>query len=269
MNKSNQGLSRDRIREIELNILKCINAVCKEHNIQYFLDYGSLLGAIRHKGFIPWDDDIDICMKRHDYDRFVQVMSAKKDCRYKILTSDTDSNYFYEFAKVVDSHTTLEETQTIANPNMGVWVDVFPKDNLPKCHWLLKKVINCLVVLRIFSVFQPFPKHHSRLFYPIWIFARVIGFRSFQKAILYLSTLWNDESPLIGDLRDISAPRYCWRQEVFAETEFVEFEGERYPAPRLWDEYLRGLYGDYMQIPPKDKQKTHEFVAYYKKDELL
>ncbi len=257
-------LDNSEVRNLELDILKYIDKICKEHHIQYFLDYGTLLGAIRHKGFIPWDDDVDICMKRSDYERFVEIMSSADNARYRVLTAETDPHYFYEFAKVVDTHTCLEETQTIANPNMGVWVDVFPKDNLPKCHWLLKKTINFLVVLRIFSVFHPFPKHHSILFYPLWLIARLVGPRPFLKAITSLSTRWGDESPYVGDLIDIVSKRYCWKKEMFEEVVYVEFEGGKYPAPKFWDDYLKGLYNNYMQLPPEDKRKTHEFIAYLK-----
>ena len=257
-------LDNSEVRNLELEILKYIDQICKEHHIQYFLDYGTLLGAIRHKGFIPWDDDVDICMKRSDYERFVEIMSSADNTRYRVLTTDTDPHYFYEFAKVVDTHTCLEETQTIPNPNMGVWVDVFPKDNLPKGHWLLKKTINFLVVLRIFSVFQPFPKHHSILFYPLWLIARLIGPRPFLKAITFLSTKWDDDSPYVGDLIDIVSKRYCWKKEMFDEAVYVEFEGGKYPAPKFWDDYLKGLYNNYMQLPPEDKRKTHEFIAYLK-----
>ena len=259
-----QTLSREIVKKIEIEILNHIDAVCKEHNIKYYLDYGTLLGAIRHKGFIPWDDDIDICMKRDEYERFVRVMSNVKDSRFQLLTTETDPYFFYEFAKVVDSRTRLIESLTIESPNMGVWVDVFPKDNLPRFHRLLKFIVNVLLVFRIFSVFRKFPKHHSILFYPIWCVARVIGFRPFVNTIKKLSIMYRKSDNYVGDLRDLSAPKYFWSREMFDKAELVEFEGGMYPAPQRWHEYLSGLYGDYMILPPEDQRRVHLFNAYYK-----
>ena len=122
MNKKKQ-LTGEEVKQVELGILDYINSICKEHKIEYFLDYGTLLGAIRHKGFIPWDDDIDICMTRKNYERFVSVFSKDDKSNYKLLSMETSSSYYYEFGKVVDTRTVLNETETIELPGMGIWVD--------------------------------------------------------------------------------------------------------------------------------------------------
>ncbi len=264
MNKKKQ-LTREEVKQVELGILDYINSICKEHKIEYFLDYGTLLGAIRHNGFIPWDDDIDICMTRKDYERFVSIFFNNEKSNYKLLSMETSSSYYYEFGKVIDTRTILNETETIALPGMGVWVDIFPKDNLTKRHKLLKWIVTVLVVCRVFAVYQKFPKKHNILFYPVWLISRLIGYKPFLKLTKRLSIInVEKETPYIGDLRDLTAKQYAWNKEMFSKSVFVPFEGKEYPAPQNWDGYLRGLYGDYMKLPPEDKRIPHNFEAYWK-----
>ncbi len=261
---SKQRLSEQEVRHVELGILDYINSICKEHKIEYFLDYGTLLGAIRHKGFIPWDDDIDICMKREDYERFVSIIAKEENPNYKLLSMDTAPSYYYEFGKVVDTRTILNETETIELPGMGVWVDVFPKDNLPRHHGFLKWVVTVLVVCRVFAVYKKFPSKHSALFYPVWVISRLIGYKPFLRLSRRLSMVAKKKTtPYIGDLRDLTAKQYAWDKEMFSESVLVSFEGKEYPAPKNWDGYLKGLYGDYMKLPPEDKRIPHSFEAYW------
>lgn len=256
----NNTLTDIDIKSIEVNILDYIDAICNEHDIPYFLDYGTLLGAVRHKGFIPWDDDVDICMKRADYDRFVQIASQQnKNSRYKILTNDIDPTYHYEFAKVVDSETILKEDNVLECANMGVWVDIFPKDRLPRLYKLLRIGIVVFFVCRIFSVYKKFPKKHNKLFYPVWIISKMVGFKPFLKLTSYLCRLGNKNknSKYLCALTSLTSKCYIWDNEIFEESTLLEFEGKKYPAPKLWDKYLSMLYGDYMVIPPKSKQVHH------------
>lgn len=264
MNKKKQ-LTGEEVKLVELGILDYIDAICKKHQIKYFLDYGTLLGAIRHKGFIPWDDDIDICMKRKDYERFISIFVNDNNPNYKFLSMETSSSYYYEFGKVVDTRTVLNETETIELPGMGVWVDVFPKDNLPRQHKLLKWIVTVLVVCRVFSVYKKFPQKHSFLFYPVWLVARLIGYKPFLKFTKRLSIVYLKKgTPYIGDLRDLTAKQYAWDRDMFDKSVLVPFEGKEYPAPQNWDEYLKGLYGHYMKLPPEDKRIPHSFEAYWK-----
>ena len=113
-----------------MNILKFIDRVCKENDISYFVNYGTLLGAIRHKGFIPWDDDIDICLYREDYNRFLNVVKELKDERYKVLDYDSSDWYFQNFAVIVDDWTIVEDNIKVKPHDTSVFVDVFPVDRV-------------------------------------------------------------------------------------------------------------------------------------------
>lgn len=260
------SLSDNEVRLVELDILDYIDKICKKYNISYFLDYGTLLGAIRHKGFIPWDDDIDIAMKREDYERFSEVMKSESHSRFKFLTSKVDSYYPYEMGKVVDTRTKLIETNIQTSPDMGVWVDVFPKDYIPKHHLLLRISIFITFTFRVFAVYKKFPNQHSILFLPIWFISRLLGYHFFLRITQCLIELSGKcKNPLyIGSIRDFVSKEYKWDKSFFDQIEYKDFEGKSLPVPQKWSEYLTGLYGDYMTLPPEDKRKRHKFNVYWK-----
>lgn len=125
-------LSLDQVKETALQLLIYVDRICEENDLKYSLYYGTLLGAVRHKGFIPWDDDIDIVMLRPDYDKLLSILA--KDETYLLLDQSTRPDYRYTFAKLVDSNTYLESTQFYSgeDPELGVFLDIFPLDGVPE-----------------------------------------------------------------------------------------------------------------------------------------
>ena len=259
-------ISDSELRHVELGILDYIDTVCKENNIRYFLDYGTLLGAVRHKGFIPWDDDIDICMLRDDYVKFCDVFNKQNSSNYLLLTSDNDREFPYEIGKVVDTRTKLIETDIQTSKDMGVWVDIFPKDFIPKRHKFLRLCLFISFIFRIFAVYKKFPPQRNKVFYPLWVVARLLGYRVFLCINKFLISIGGKDktSPYVGNLRDFVSKVYYWDRTFFEDVDYVEFEGRTYPAPKNWDEYLKGLYGNYMVLPPEDKRKRHKFDVYWR-----
>ena len=125
---SEKVLSLEEIKRIELGILEYLHQVCEKHDIKYFIDFGTLLGAVRHKGFIPWDDDMDICMLREDYEKLQDYLIANPDERYEVMSYKNNLNYVYPFMKVQDNQTYLLEEDVRIDSNMGIYVDIFPVD---------------------------------------------------------------------------------------------------------------------------------------------
>ena len=257
-------LSKAEVKRIELDILDFVHETCRKYGISYMLDYGTLLGAVRHKGFIPWDDDVDIAMKRKDYNRFLEVMARNPSPRFKIITSDTDRHYYYEFAKIVDVRTRLQENGILNSSEMGVWVDIFPKDNMPSYHRVVKPIFTLTRLFRIFSVFSKFPDHHSKWWYPIWLVARFTGPRPYVQMNKMLTKVCSKEnSDLMGSWIHLHI-KYVWNSSMFNDLTTLEFEGKQYNVPVQWDAYLKDLYGDYMKLPPENQRKTHKFVVYWR-----
>ena len=262
----NKRISAQDVKDIEINILDYIDSICKKHHIEYFLGYGTLLGAIRHKGFIPWDDDIDICMKRKDYEKFISVLSNEQHETYNLLHSSIDSTYYYEIAKVVDVRTKVIGHEVDDIPNEGVWVDIFPLDAVSKHQKFQRYLVKVCMVFRIMSVYKKFPAHkRSYLFYPLWLIARLVGFKLPLKITDWLSKSGTNEN-IIGYIAAMSTTgsKYCSPASWFKETVEVDFEGKKYPAPKAYHDYLKSKYGDYMKLPPENKRVGHPVEAYWR-----
>lgn len=260
-------LDINEIKEIELNILIYIDKLCKDYNLRYSLCGGTLIGAIRHKGFIPWDDDIDILMPRPDYDLFIRLLNDKNN-RYYAMTGN-DENYYYNFAKVVDTNTVLLETQYNKIEGMGVFVDIFPVDSFPDD--MIQKKCKEIYITRHLINYYAFETIKFRKNILKWIESKYFFYKSrtyslsdLQKKYISIVT----EKPygstekvfLTGAYEIVPLPL-----KMFEEYIEVEFEGKMFSVIKQYDDYLRTIYGDYMKLPPKEKQVTiHSFEAYWK-----
>ena len=122
----------DEFKLITKELLGWIDMICQKNNIHYFGAYGTLIGAVRHNGFIPWDDDIDICMMRTDYDKFIEIVNKLNDSQHYLLTSNTEKGYYNNFARVCDRRCILKIRGTLDIPHFGAFVDVFPLDKVPE-----------------------------------------------------------------------------------------------------------------------------------------
>ena len=246
--------------------------MCKEHNIKYFLHGGTALGAVRHKGFIPWDDDIDVMLFRDEYNRLIDVLHMKKS-RYKILSNLIQDDYFYSHSKLVDTDTILIETPVPYVSDSGVFIDIFPLDYLPndvaKRKYIKKKYhfYNFLKFssLQLENISKTFGKKLAHeLAKPI---CRFIGWKYFDKKIeAILKTLKAEKTEyvndLVGNMEYNSDMKALW----FDSTKMVMFEGQEFPVPAEYDSWLRVKYGDYMKLPPEEERVTHHhFKAYYKR----
>lgn len=263
-------LTLQELKNIEFEILKMFDVFCKKNNIKYFLAFGTLLGAIRYKKFIPWDDDIDVLVPREDYDRLLTLFQDNE--KYHLFAFEKDNKFLFPFAKLCDMTTRKEET---VYPNkgitLGVEMDIFPLDAFDSDIKKAKKETKCifnnmnwLLRTKLNKVFSNNPINRF-IWNIILLFAKILGGEYFVKKIIKESNKPEQKGGnyLGAKVWPIWGERGIIPAEAFAETVEIEFEGQMFPAPAGYDTYLTCLYGDYLPEPPKEKQKTHHnFKAY-------
>lgn len=250
----------DEVKRIQISVLDEVDLFCKNNGIRYFLIAGTLLGAVRHKGFIPWDDDIDICMLRKEYERFVSLYEGKTT---EIMTSEKNGDYYYPFAKVV-KRSTLTEEECDYSSTLGINIDVFQIDNIPDGEKARRKYYRNISRYRKLLSRKVFwkTKHLFKkvLLLPYFLFHGSISKKqSINKMNVVASqykdemtqlrgcTIWND------DMRGIV------NSECFDDAVYLEFEHKKYPCPIGYKEWLSSKYGDYMKLPPEsERASTHK-----------
>ena len=262
-------IGTQELKEIQLSILKRIDSFCRDNNIQYSLAFGSLLGAIRHKGYIPWDDDLDIMIPRREYDIFVKSFC---DENYRIIDLSNDVEYELPFAKVYDTRTIMEEYAE-TRMNFGVNIDVFPLDYAPNnklelfVFLLRKQIWNTIHLLKFLKVSKTRSFFKNFLIKVFHCILSPLSIRKTSERMDSLSRLYNSKQ---GNLMGIIAPADNRKKELFSAfvfTQFIRmpFEGIQVMVIRNYDEYLRGTFGNYMQLPPIEKRVSHHsFKAWWK-----
>ncbi len=255
-----EKLNIEDIKKIELNMLKELHDFCIKNEIKYFLAYGTLLGAVRHKGFIPWDDDIDLCMLRSDYEKFIRYFNSDK---YSICIPGAKS-YNYPFVKVYDKSTILNEKTTSRKTIFGIYIDIFPLDYFPKEQKTLKKIAH---YRNIIDIKNSKLKKKRSILKSIAVFAAktVYLVYSIEKACKKMDVICANipKTDLLSDLVWGFKSDEKFPSELFLETCCLEFENEEFYAMKEYDRYLRRIYGDYMTLPPIEKRiSNHTFDAY-------
>ena len=261
----------DESKEIQLNLLQNVMTFCKENKIRCWLCGGTLLGAIRHHGFIPWDDDIDLEMPREDYIRFLKLFHGKNNI--KIISIENNSHYYQVFAKIYDSRTCLIENINHAC-KIGVCLDIFPLDNLTDDFEDCKKLAGRLsfwqkiLKFKLIKLSKNRPLSRNILIAIGKLFSIVFSVRYIIKKIDVLTQTfsYNKESVYVGALATQTyGLREIMKREWFQEDIEVKFEGAMYPAPAGYHNILSQMYGDYMIPPPENKRKSHhDYIAYWK-----
>lgn len=261
------------LRSIQLGILKHFDNYCKENEIHYFLSNGTALGAVKYGGFIPWDDDIDVCVPRADYTKLIAKYPLNNyDSRYHLYACETNDNYLFPFAKMSDETTVIKENNVDNGVKLGVNIDIFPLDGFGNSEEEAKCIFKRMEKLRHrlhwakmcdFRSTNPLKNLAKRIISARYKF---VGARKYCLQISDYAQSLPYLSEYIGDCTwGFYGVGEAHRCEIFADSVKVTFEGEKYPVPIGYDQYLRGLYGDYKVDPPLEKQVTHHnFYAYYK-----
>lgn len=257
------------LQKIELEILKKIDEVCKKNKLRYWLDSGTLLGAVRHHGFIPWDDDIDIGMLREDYEKFLKVAPNDLGNDYFLQTRNTDKNYPLFFAKVRKNSTSFVEWAfRDLDMHHGIYVDIFAFDTLPLAN-TEEYVRHCLKLNRQ-SIRKYVPTVNKKPTLSLsyikgWlkkklarVFFMFIPSKAFDENINEQFTKYANESYPNKKLACLSFndPYYFYENNILP-TKNLKFEDYEFPVPNNYDEHLKTYYGEYMIIPPVEKRETH------------
>lgn len=262
-------LTLQELKEIEFDILKMFDAFCKENDIKYYLSHGTLLGAIRYGKFIPWDDDVDLLIPREDYNKMITLF--KDNGRYQLFAFEKNQNYYYPMAKLCDMTTLKEESGYNNGVKLGIDIDLFPLDewnsNLRKAKKEARYIGRQMKLLTLSKLYKPDSKSSIKRLIKgiVMFFCKGLGSKHYIKKILKASRKSSkSNSNYLGcKVWCVYGERGIIPAEVFADTTYVEFEGEMFPAPAGYDTYLTCLYGDYMPEPPVEKRKTHHgFKAY-------
>lgn len=265
-------ISINELKPLQLEILETVDSFCRKNGIRYSLCGGTLLGAIRHKGYIPWDDDIDIMMPRPDYERFHDEFNKSSDNSFKMVSAYNNNEFFLPFGKVVNTRTFLKERYDRPISEMGLNIDIFPIDGLPsdkeerEHYWkkvkIEKYISTCLYqkknkkehgikkILRqfLFTIF----KVHKGNYFSLKLHARAKLF-DFSRGDLIANSIFG-----YGKKEEMPA-------NLFSSFVDVDFEGRKFCAIADWKTYLSTIFGDYMKLPPKEEQVAkHDFEMYWR-----
>jgi len=260
--------AQEKLQKVLVEILQYFVSVCEEHNLQYFVTYGTLIGAVRHKGFIPWDDDIDVAMPRDDYNRFLEIMDGKKG-KYAIIYPTKENNYYLSFIKLYDTTTLMVEYRDI-DCSYGIYIDVFPIDGTVQDKRKQQALFQKFVVLKNqFHICSKTSVSHIKdaclkllkfklrtvwyeLFYGVF---RRKGREVLLKKMndLMTSCPYNTAEYVVcypgsADIKEII------KKEWINETQEGWFEGLKVKIPIDYDSFLKHIYGDYMELPPEEER---------------
>ena len=245
-------LRRQQLRMLE--ILLEVDKICKKHDISYWLSSGTLIGALRHDGFIPWDDDLDIEMMRKDYLRLMEVLPKELPDWLVLQNSDTDPNYFYFYAKVRDKRSKMLEQNSYDRmwQEQGIYIDIFPMEQHPVwLHKLTEKTVG-----HMYKIWRTSTDDHKaiRQVRRIYDFNDKVLFPCLRTLLQLTSSLFPQKTITSGMGIPFHNPRYA--DEIFPLTTH-NFEGHQLPVPGNADAHLRHIYGDYMQLPDLNKLAPH------------
>ena len=260
-----QKISAEEIKKIELNLLDEFDSFCEKHNLKYTLDSGTLIGAIRHKGFIPWDDDIDVAMPYPDYLKFIKIFNnenhnLKGEAVYGV-------KYGFHYAKLCDKRTIVKRDHRKDGMLFGVWIDIFPmysidddddiahEDIRTALYWGEKSwgYLGC-------PHRNPLKILYHKVFDNYMLKKCLVNIDKVLNKHVYGSTKRIRIVPLFTDILGFSF------NDHFEQRIKAQFEGKMYYIPKDYDLYLKNCFGDYMVLPTEDKRICHEIEAYWREE---
>ena len=260
----------DLLHQVDMEIVKEVVRICDLHGLRYYMLGGTMLGAIRHKGFIPWDDDIDLGMPREDYEKFLQLAPREMPAQLKLVNYRTDPNYMYYITRILHTETKVEE-ERIGNDNRytNASIDIFPIDGTPN-NKILRKIYFFKVMyhraLMALCYKDSIDRKRKRGFMErvlLWVMERIpvekftTAYAQKCKIDKLLRSQKLEGAKYIGNIMGAYRTREIVPAEFYGDGAYYPFEDIQLRGMAMADAYLSYTYGDYMQLPPEDKRKTH------------
>ena len=268
----------DEIKRISLDGLVLFSTFCREHNLTYFISYGTLLGAIRHKGFIPWDDDIDVLMPREDYEKMLSIKGSLNTENWELLSYKTNEKYLYFWSKFCNKNTIIVPSRFNTGLIYGISIDIFPLDTIyadsfdDAIHRLVElknHLHNSIFTCKPFAIEKSDPISRIKAFFKRIYFKNISRRKDIKKEYLAIESLLysqeKKERKFYALVQDFS------RNDLFEDSIIdgkyfdIEFENYLFKAPLNYDYMLKQFYGDYKELPPEREQVTHHsYKCYYR-----
>ncbi len=242
---------------VMLEMLKVTDHICRKHSISYWLDAGTLLGAVRHKGFIPWDDDLDIGMPREDYNRFLEIAPKELPPDLFFQTRETDKS-IWKWIKIRDNYSTFiqkTEKNKKIKYHQGIFIDIFPFDLVDSSSYNAKLFLNRRFQLSVKT------KPYAWFLNPLsTVIVKLIGYKRMKDIIIRHYSKNKPKHVTLGIDAMVSFHFFDY-DTVFPVSE-IKFEGHKFMAPANPDKYLTDMFGDYMTLPEKSERKTHAYKIF-------
>lgn len=267
-------LSLEEVKQIELDLLIKVHEICTANSINYSIAYGTMIGAIRHRGFIPWDDDIDVLMTRPDYRKFISVCVKEKPS-FDLFSIETNENYRGLFSQISAIGTFVEDPFTdYKGIDMGVHIDVIPVDGLGIGDYETAvknlKATSLRRKIQVVTKWDHYTKSTTHAWYyepirfALYIATRFISAKKYADRTNRMIQKYDfNESDYVAAISAAETIRSVQQKSDYDEYVELEFEGYKFSCIKNYDAFLKRIYGDYMQLPPISQQvQKHAFKAY-------
>ncbi len=260
---------KNELRKVQIEMLDVMVELCNKHNLKYYLLGGTCLGAVRHKGFIPWDDDIDVALPREDYDKFAEICKTELDGKYFYQNVQSEKKHPQLFSRLRKNNTLfVEDRYRDFKINHGIYIDIFPLDGMSNDVAMAQKHFDSFEfykkMVRLGNTFRKAFFKDLAVFF-IKIFVGIIGRENLLKKVPKLENKYSlSDSSLIGNLYGRWGIKEVMDKNIMIDPDgresFLSFEGKLYRVPYNYDAYLTHLYGDYMTPPPIEKRASHHGI---------
>ncbi len=272
-----KALTAREVQLGELEVLKKLDEICTRLNLRYFLTYGTLLGAVRHQGFIPWDDDIDIMMPRPDYEKLLSYLRSneKELAPFKLMHYKTNKEYIYPISRFVDTRYWIDYEGT-KDYGLGLFVDIYPLDgcgNTPEEAEEIMKSSKFDITLIDIAGKDKFKSSVSGGFlrsvvkFLAYCYVKMRGANYFAKKLDKKGQRYEYDACNYVNLTIWDTAVKPFKKELFDSIERMKFEDSMFCVPAHYDEILTQCYGDYMKLPPEDQQIAHHYYTAYLKED--